>query len=193
MERGHGGRLAAGTLRRLFGALEARWEPTISWRGADLDRILDRAHAEIVVFVVELLERRGWIVRLEVTYSEFGERGSIDLLAWHEDVATALVVEVKSELVSVEATLRKLDEKVRLARSKLAAECFGSPPAHVGRLLVLPSSTTERRRVHATGGVLDGALPDRGDAVRAWLRRPLREMRGILFVADTNPRGGRGR
>jgi transcriptional regulator with XRE-family HTH domain len=35
VERGHGSRLAAGTLRRLFAALDARWEPTISWRGGE--------------------------------------------------------------------------------------------------------------------------------------------------------------
>jgi hypothetical protein len=132
-------------------------------------------------------------VEVEVTYAEYAERGSIDVLGWRADAGAAVVVEVKSELVSVEATLRKLDEKVRLARDAIAASRFGSRPRSVGSMLVLPATTTERRRVHRAGAALFAALPDRGVAVRTWLERPGGQMRGILFVADTNPRSARGR
>jgi hypothetical protein len=40
-----------------------------------------------------------------VTFSIYGERGSIDLLAWHSETRTLLVVELKSELTSIEETL----------------------------------------------------------------------------------------
>jgi hypothetical protein len=191
VERGHGSRLSGATLRRLFAAVDARWEPVVSWRGGEIERLLDAQHARLVGAVVRDLGRRDWIVEMEVTYSEFGERGSIDVLAWKKDVAVALVVEVKSELVSVEATLRKLDEKVRLIRDKLGVARFGARPRTVGRLLVLPRSSTERRRVDRAQAVLGTALPDRGDIVRAWLRAPDRSLNGILFVADTNPGGAR--
>jgi hypothetical protein len=79
-------------MRRLFGALEARWEPTVSWRGGDLDRLLDARHARVVGIMVALLRRLGWQVEVEVTYSSFGERGSIDILAWWPPGRIALVV-----------------------------------------------------------------------------------------------------
>ena len=101
------------------------------------------------------------------------------------------VIEVKSELVSVEATLRKLDEKVRLTIDSIAETRFGERPRAVARLLVLPSSTTERRRVARHDDVLGVGLPRRGKMLRAWLRRPAGPIRGILFVADTNPGGTR--
>jgi hypothetical protein len=40
--------------------------------------------------------------RLEASYSIYGERGSIDILAGHATTRSMLVVEVKSELMSIE-------------------------------------------------------------------------------------------
>jgi transcriptional regulator with XRE-family HTH domain len=191
VERGHGSRLSAATLRRLFGALDARWEPTISWRGGDLERLLDARHARLVGLTVNLLGASGWRAELEVTYASYGERGSIDILAWWPPGRIALVIEVKSELVSVEATVRKLDEKVRLTIESIAETRFGERPRSVGRLLVLPASTTERQRVARADAVLGVAFPVRFDAVRGWLRSPHGPIRGILFVRDTNPGGAR--
>jgi transcriptional regulator with XRE-family HTH domain len=193
VERGHGSRLSGTSMRRLFGALEARWEPTISWRGGDLDRLLDARHARFVGLIVGRLRAAGWRVEVEVTYSSYGERGSLDLLAWWPPRRVALVVEVKSELVSVEATVRKLGQKVRQTAHTLAATRFGERPSAVARVLVLPGTTTERRRVARVDRVLEAALPARGAVLRQWLRQPVGPIRGILFVADTNPGGARGR
>jgi transcriptional regulator with XRE-family HTH domain len=193
VERGHGSRLSGVAMRRLFGALDARWEPNVSWRGGDLDRFLDARHAQLVGIFVNLLRSLGWQVEVEVSYASFGERGSIDILAWWPLARIALVVEIKSELASVEATLRKLDEKVRLTIESIAETRFGERPRVVARLLVLPDGTTERRRVSRADDVLGAALPDRGTPLRRWLRRPNGPIRGILFVADTNPGGKRSR
>jgi hypothetical protein len=46
--------------------------------------------------VTRLLADDGWEAVPEVTYSIFGERGSIDL-AWHPASRTLLVIELKSE------------------------------------------------------------------------------------------------
>lgn len=191
VERGHGSRLAAASLRRLFAALDARWEPTISWRGGELDRLLDERHARLAGIVVALLRSRGWRVEVELTYSTYGERGSIDILAWWPPGRIALVVEITSMLVSVEATVRTLDEKVRLTIESIAETRFGERPSAVARLLVLPDTTTERRRVATEEAVLSAALPGRSDPARRWPRRPNGATRALLFVADTNPDGTR--
>jgi transcriptional regulator with XRE-family HTH domain len=172
VERGHGSKLAAATLRRIFAAVDARWEPVVSWRGGDLDRLLDEAHSGVVAATVRRLQALGWEVAIEVTYSEFGERGSIDVLASRRDL-----------------TVRKLDEKVRIVSGSLGRERFGFTPRQVGRLLVLPATETARRRVRSHSTILDTALPARGAMVRRWLRRSDGALAGILFVSDTNARG----
>jgi transcriptional regulator with XRE-family HTH domain len=190
VERGHGSRLAAGTLRRIFAALDARWEPVVSWRGGELDRLLDEDHARLVGEVVRRLQALQWDVAVEVTYSEFGERGSVDVLAARRDFAAIVVVEVKSDLTVMDATIRKADEKERIVRRSLGRERFGFTPKNVARLLVLPSTETARRRVRTTSTILDTAFPSRGPAVRTWLRNPVGDLAGILFISDTNPGSG---
>ena len=189
IERGHGERLSVETMRRVFAALDARWEPTVSWRGGDLDRLLDEEHARLVGEIGRRLARVGWHVAIEVTYSDFGDRGSVDVLAARRDLQAIVIVEVKSELVAIESTLRKLDEKVRIAQESLGRERFGFRPRLVGRLLVLPSTNRARRRVARSSDVLDIAFPDRAGRVRSWLSAPVGSLAGIQFVSDTNPGG----
>jgi len=191
IERGHGSMLSSSTLRRVFAVLDARWEPTVTWRGGQLDRLLDHEHSRLVAETVRRLSSQRWQVAVEVTYSEYGERGSIDVLgAMHERLAI-VVVEVKSDLTVIDATVRKVDEKDRLVRGSLGRRRFGFTPRHVGRLLVLPSSQTARRRIRQSAAILDTAFPARGGHVRQWLRQPDCDLGGILFLAPTNPSGGR--
>lgn len=101
--------LRFGDVERCFDALDARLEVRASWHGAALDRLLDEGHARLVSQVVRVLERLGWIVEVEVSFSIYGERGSIDVLGWKPAERALVVVEVKSEFGSVEGTLRPLD------------------------------------------------------------------------------------
>jgi hypothetical protein len=103
------------TLRRVLAVFEADVVLLVRWRGGDVDRLIDRRHAGLGEGVTHLLAENGWEVFPEVTFSEFGERGSIDIIAWHPASRTLLVIELKSELTSVEETLRRHDVKVRLA------------------------------------------------------------------------------
>jgi transcriptional regulator with XRE-family HTH domain len=119
IERGHSSRLSGDALRRVFAALDARWEPTVSWRGGDLDRLLDQQHANIVAEVVRRLRRSDWEVVVEATYSEWGERGSIDVIGARRPERAMLIVEIKSDLTNAESTLRKADEKDRIGRGIL--------------------------------------------------------------------------
>lgn len=195
VSRAERGRIDGMTVRRVRSitrALDAELVLAVRWRGGDLDRLLDEGHAGVLGASAGLLDDGGWQVAAEVTYAVYGERGSIDLLRWHAATGCLLVVEVKTALVSVEATLRKHDEKVRLA-SGIASERFGWRVAGVSRLLVLPDTTSARRAVTRHAAVLDGAYPLRGNAIREWLREPRPGsgvMSGLLFAPGT--RGGRG-
>lgn len=175
-------------LRQIARALDADIVVTVRWRGGDLDRLLDEGHASLIGAVLRSLEDFGWEVRPEVTFSVYGERGSIDILAWHAPSRTLLVIEVKTELTSVEETLRRHDAKVRLA-ADIGRERFGWEARQVARLLVLPDVSTARRRVERHDAVLGRAYPARGSTVRTWLRAPASPMAGLLFVS---PAGGRG-
>jgi hypothetical protein len=157
----------------------------VSWRAGDLDRLLDEDSAVVVAAVVRDLRRAGWLVETEVTYARYGERGSYDVLAFHPAIGVVLVVEVKTDFPSAEATLRKLDEKTRLAPA-VARERFGWRVRAVSRLLVMPDQRTLRRRVERHRELLDGSLPDRSVAVRQWIQRPAGTISGLWFLSTTN-------
>lgn len=69
IERGHLDQVSLQTLRAVFAALEIRLELVATWRGAELERLLDEDHAVLVASVALILERRSWDVAVEVTYS----------------------------------------------------------------------------------------------------------------------------
>jgi transcriptional regulator with XRE-family HTH domain len=185
-ELGHFETLTLGAIRRLFRACDALVELNVRGRGGDGDRLLDAVHADLVRAIGEYLAARGWTCWFEVTYSRYGERGSIDVLAIRGDAV--LVVEVKSELTSLEETLRKLDEKTRLAAT-IVFERTGKRPRVVGRLLVLPNSTAARDRVARHAAVLGRTFPSRSLELRAWLRDPSGPFSGIHFVRNTDRDG----
>src|SRR6266508_5890249 len=169
IECGHAAAFTIDTVRRAFGALGASYEGLVIWRGGALDRLLDERHAALVgVTAARLL---GWDVVVEASYSIYGERGSIDILAGHARTRVVLVVEVKSELMSMEELGRKLDEKTRLARRQLCRERFGWAPIGVGRLLVLPDLDSARRAVARNAASLDRILPRVGQPCARGSRR----------------------
>jgi transcriptional regulator with XRE-family HTH domain len=84
IEHGQAASIALGKLRRVATTLGARLEAYVSWKGADLPRLIDARHAamhEAVVGLFAALE--GWIIEPEVSFSINGELGIIDVLAWH--------------------------------------------------------------------------------------------------------------
>jgi transcriptional regulator with XRE-family HTH domain len=182
VECGRIGGVSVATLRRVFAAVDADAVTMIRWRAGQLDRLLDEDHAEAVARVGELLRRAGWLVILEASFSEYGERGSVDILAWHAASRTILVIEVKTSITSTEELLRRHDMKTRLA-PKLARERFGDAPAQIARLLVVTGSAANRTRVRRLDALLVPAYPVRGRAVGAWLRRPIGDLRGLVFTA----------
>jgi transcriptional regulator with XRE-family HTH domain len=195
-EHGHIRTLPVATVRRLFEAVDAGFEGLVLWRGGGIDRLLDERHAQLVGATIARVSTLGWSVVVEATYSIYGERGSIDVLAGDDATHSLVVAEVKSELFSIEELVRKTDEKVRVARRTLCRERFGWAPIATARVVVLPDTDAARRSVVRHGAVLDAAFPVRGRDVSKWLRRPVGDLSGILFVADiagrdaNGPRGG---
>jgi transcriptional regulator with XRE-family HTH domain len=183
IERGHLERVSLAMLKRIIAALDATLVIEVRWRAGALDRLLDEDHATLSSRIARLLRSAGWQVEVEVTYSEWGERGSIDILAFHTESGNLLVIEIKTDLPSVQSTVRKLDEKARLA-PKIARERFGWQARSTSRLLVMPNSRTLRRRVARHDGLLLGLLPARNVAVKRWVARPDGVLAGLLFVTD---------
>ena len=184
IERGLGGRAAVEMLSSLAQALGARVDVRLSWQGEGLDRLLDQDHARLVELVTRQLRDVGWDLRTEVTFWIRGERGSVDVLAWHEASQTLLVIEVKSVVPDVQATLATLDRKGRLGPE--IAATVGWRPKSVARLLVINASRTSRRRVAAPAATFDAALPHRVVQVRRYLANPFREpLRGLIFLTGS--------
>jgi hypothetical protein len=122
-----------------------------------------------------------------VTFSEWGERGSYDILAWHAPSRTLLVIEVKSELASVEGTLRQLDVKVRLAQT-IARKRFGWEARATAIVMVLPEDRGARRQVAASATLLRTPLPGTSRQIRSWLISPDKGLSGIWLVSGSDGR-----
>jgi transcriptional regulator with XRE-family HTH domain len=145
LEAGRGDELTLRQVDAVVRALSARLDLYVSWNGEALDRLLDADHALLVDLVAAELRSLGWEVAVETTFNIRGERGSIDVLGYHAPTGTVVVIEVKSVMPDVQATLLVLDRKTRLARE--IARQVGWTPRAVGRMLVVGDGRTTRRRV----------------------------------------------
>jgi transcriptional regulator with XRE-family HTH domain len=187
LELGRIDRTTLRTIRAVLGTLDVRAEIQPRGRFADLERLADAAHDALIAGGAPPLERLGWQPALEVTYSEYGERGSIDILAVLPGARAALVIEAKTELGSAEAVGRKLDEKARLV-PRIVRRLYGWEPVAVGRVLLLPE-TSRLRRTFASSGALGRMLPDDPARLRAWLRQPSGAVAAAWFLSPAT-RGG---
>lgn len=178
-------------IRRIAVSLGARFEQRVLWQGEALDRLLDADHTSIAEQVIRWLRSEGWQAVPEATFAIYGERGSIDVLAFHPETGTLLVVEVKSVVPDLQGLLSGVDRKVRVAPA--VARERGWHVRNVGRVVVIPDDSTARRRVEHHRATLDAVLPARTAAVRAWVRNPEGSMAGILFMADAEPQPSRHR
>jgi len=192
IERGRLDMVGLATLRRVGAALGIEMSLAPRWRGPELDRLLDAGHAAVVEAVVSELRERSWTVLVEWSFNRYGERGSVDVLAWHPDRSALVVVEVKTRIVDLQDLLSTLDRKVRIAAELLPKE-RGWRPVGVGRIVVLPDTSTSRDAVDRHRATFGVALPGRTIAVRRWLRAPAHDLRAVWFLRSTNQAGGPGR
>lgn len=192
IELGRAARYTFGTIRKVLAALGAELTVGVRWSGpGDLDRLLDRDHAALVRAWAELNESHGWEVWPEASFSVYGERGRIDLLAFHRSTGVLQVAEMKTGLWDLQETLGRLDMKVRLA-PRLAADRSWDVRSVVGALVIAEGRTARRRiEEHA---VLFRRYAVRGRAAKAFVARPTTDVTGILAflsLPDSDHRGVR--
>lgn len=183
LEAGRAGEVSLDRIRSLFDEVDGRARLVAWWKGAAADRLLDERHAALAEGRVVVFRSRAWEPFVEVSFSEFGERGSIDIFAAQAAFHAVAVCEVKSVIGSLEETNRMLDVKVRLAPT-IAFKRFGWRPRIVGRILILPRDGTVRRIVDAHAATMHTLYPHGGREIRAWLRSPNFPLSAIWFAPD---------
>lgn len=188
-ERGHLSTLPLNLLRSIGGALEVRLELVPSWRGGELDRVLNARHSALHEELARRLAAlRGWEWAAEVSFSIFGERGVVDVLGFHAATSSLLVVEIKSELVDPAGLVGQVDRYRRLAPAIARERGWVSDSVSVW--VVVGATDMNRRRVIRHRALLRQAFPVGGPSIRRWLLRPCGRVAALSFLAYPIPRNG---
>lgn len=182
IERGDLDGVRVGQLRAVAAGLRADLDLVLRWDGTELDRLLNAGHSVMHELVVGLLVAAGWDVLPERSFSVWGERGVIDILAWRAATRTLLVVELKTEIVEVQRLIGTVDRYRRLAPG--IVRDLGWEPTSVGVWVAVAESPTNRRRLNEHVRVLRAAFPTDGRTVPAWLRNPSEPLRALSFLSD---------
>jgi transcriptional regulator with XRE-family HTH domain len=177
-----------GTIEAVADVLGITLDLSARWRGSAGDRLLDRAHAELVEGVVAAIRQNGWEAVVKFSFNRNGERGAVDVVGWHEDTRSLLLVEVKSRIVDLQEMLGTLDRKARVVPGELASD-RGWRAVRLGVVVVLPDRSSARDAVARHGAIFRAALPGRTHDVTAWLRGPDRDLRAVWFLRNTNVAG----
>ena len=146
--------------------------------------MLASGHAAMHEAAAAQLGSAGWTVSSEVTFSIYGERGAIDVLAWHPQTRSLLVVELKTTIIDVQELLAAVDRYRRLA-PRIARE-RGWDAVAVSVWVALRDRRTNRSRLAAHAAVLRNALPADGRSIHAWLRHPSGSIAGLSFLPNSS-------
>lgn len=131
--------------------------------------LTDARHARLQNWIVGLLRQHGWTVLVEHSFNHYGDRGRIDVLAYHPIDHILLIIEVKTRIDDVQDILGRLDVKRRVAPI-LAREQRWPATATVPMLLILEHRTNRRRT--ADHAPVFANFTARARAASAWLRHP---------------------
>lgn len=171
------------TTRRIGRALGITIELAPRWPVADVARLLDAGHARLTERVVGMLRGAGWEVVVEYTFNDYGDRGSVDVLAWHAAKRTLLLVEIKTRLVDVQDLHATFDRKLRIV-PKLVARERGWRAAVIGRILVVADTHGNRDVPRRHRGTFETRFPARSRAARRWIRDPVGDLAAVWFLPD---------
>ncbi len=173
LERGHLDAISIGQLRSIASELEIRVEIGASWRGGDGVRLVNERHSRMHEMVgARLAATPGWEFATEVSFSEWGERGSVDILAWHAASRTLLVIELKTELPDPAGLVAQVDRYRRLA-PKFGRD-RGWDPLNVASWVLVAESDLNRDQLARHRLMLRNAFPLDGRFLRRWLADPSR-------------------
>src|SRR6478672_6872824 len=144
LERGHPGSLTLDLIRRVSAALDVRVDLVPRWRAGDLDRLLNAKHSQLHELVARWFTKElpAWVLAPEVSYAVYGERGVIDIVAWHPGRRAILVIELKTDVVDVNQLIGKVGEKARLIRRIVRDR--GWDPLTVSTWVIVASGRTNR-------------------------------------------------
>ena len=76
LELGNLDRLSLATLRACLAVVAVRLELAPRWRGGEADRLMDEDHAAMTAALHRRLDRWRWLVKEEVSFNHYGDRGS---------------------------------------------------------------------------------------------------------------------
>jgi hypothetical protein len=160
--------------RAVGGWLDVR----VRWFGDDLDRLLNREHSVMHEAMARFLRHlSGWEFVPEVSFAFSGERGIIDILAFHRATGRLLVIELKTLLVDMQQVIGVIDRYRRVA-TRLASE-RGWHITGVSVWLVVAPTRTNERRIAAHRTMLRAAFPADGRRMRGWLRAPREDIAAL--------------
>lgn len=173
IERGHLDTMSIRTVRAVGAALDVRLDLFARWRAGDLDRLLNARHSALHDSVAQWFRAAlpDWEITPEVSFSIYGERGVIDIVAWHPGRRALLIIELKTDIADVNELVGTFDRKRRLAWQ--VAEQRGWDPATVSGWVIVASGRTNRSRIAAHGVMLRAAFPMDGRSIRSWLADPV--------------------
>ena len=170
-----------GRIRAVFEALGGWIEIVPHMPGTDLARTLNAGHAAMHEAAAVFLRSAGdWELAHEVSFSIYGERGVIDILAWHAATRTLVVIELKTAIVDANNLVGSMDRRRRLA-ARIARE-RGWDPLLVACWVLVADGRSNRRRLADHLGLLRAAFPADGGAVRRWLRRLEGSISALSFL-----------
>jgi transcriptional regulator with XRE-family HTH domain len=196
LETGRVDRVPIGRLEVVARTLGATVDVRIRWQGDELDRLLNREHSALHEQMARIFGRLpGWRFAPEVSFSRYGERGIIDILAFHEPTRRLLVIELKTLIVDVQQVIGVVDRYRRLART--IAEERGWRAEGVSVWLIVAATRTNERRMAAHRTVLRTAFPADGRAMRRWLAHPSHDIAAMssppLGARESSRQGTAGR
>jgi transcriptional regulator with XRE-family HTH domain len=191
IEHGEGASFVLATLLSVAVALEIRLDVRANWRGGDLDRMLNSGHAAMhEAMAASLGAVPSWVWSPEVSFSIYGERGVIDILAFHAESGSHLIIELKTDLVDVQDLIGVMDRRRRLGPT--IARGLGWDVKSVSCWVVIADSSTNRRRLAAHATVLRHAFPVDGRRIRTWLGRPDGAVNALSFLSNPRMATGKG-
>jgi hypothetical protein len=181
IESGRLERVRIGDVRAYAKALGARFDGSVLWQGADLDRMLNRGHARLHEAMARWLATvGGWLVLPEVSFAYGADRGVIDVVAWREADRALLVIELKTRIADINNLMATMDIRrrvlLRLARDR------GWEPRVDGLWVVLAPARTNKRALAEHATVLRAKFPADGRAMRRWLTKPTDGIAALSFM-----------